>query len=68
MSTSADRMREYRQRQSAKMVLVHLNRAEKIERMRGGYISGFTLPPTKTLVQWHVDETGCVARSVGAEA
>lgn len=70
-TTSAERMQLMRHRQSvlADTAEIERRRREYLERQRPpeNNIPGRHLT-TRVLVDWHVDEHGCLARAVGCEA
>lgn len=62
---SARRTRAYRERRRA---AVEQRKREHLERIWRDVNTGFDrMPPTKVMVPWHVDETGCRARTVGCD-
>lgn len=64
--TSADRTRAYRQRLLDDKEAIEARRRAYIERNGNNQVR-LALPPTRVLVDWHVDEPGCRARVVGCD-
>lgn len=63
--TPADRTRAYRARIMADPAEIELRRREYIEKQRRSYFERGNVLPTAVLQDWHTDEHGCRARTVG---
>lgn len=67
--SAAERTRAYRQRVLADTAVQEQRRREYLERQRGAHdAEKIHVPVVKVLVPWHVDPSGCIARTVGCES